>query len=50
MQRHLQFAIDSKYLEAEMMTGNDDSVLAGCKNAMLTTEGRNVLRKDFFKV
>ncbi|MEO1800558.1 MAG: hypothetical protein AAFR62_09045 [Cyanobacteria bacterium J06629_2] len=50
VQRHLQFAIDSKYLEAEMMAGNDDSVLAGCRNAMLTTEGRNVLRKDFFKV
>ena len=50
VQHHLQFAIDSKYLEGEMATGNDDSVLAVCKNAMLTTEGRNVLRKDFFKV
>lgn len=50
VKRHLQFAIDSEYLEGEMAEENDDSVLAVCKNAKLTTEGRNVLRKDFFKV
>lgn len=50
VQRHLQFALDSKYLEGEMAQSDDDSVFAVCKNAVLTTEGRNVLRKDFFKV
>lgn len=50
VRRHLQFAIASNYLDAEMTTGEDDSVLAVCKNAVLTTEGRNVLRQDFFKV
>jgi hypothetical protein len=49
VQRHLQFALDSKYLEGEMVEG-DSSVWAVCQNAVLTTEGRNVLRKDFFKV
>ena len=50
VQRHLQFVLDSKYLEGEMAQSNDESVFATCKNAKLTTEGRNVLRKDFFKV
>ncbi|MEM8830590.1 MAG: hypothetical protein AAGE96_14710 [Cyanobacteria bacterium P01_G01_bin.19] len=49
VKQHLQFALDSKYLEGEMAEG-DGSVWATCKNAVLTTEGRNVLRKDFFKV
>ena len=50
VQRHLQFVLDSKYLEGEMIQSDDDSVFAVCKNAVLTTEGRNVLRKDYFKV
>ena len=50
VQRHLQFALNSKYLEGTMSAGNDDSVFAACKDAVLTTEGRNVIRKDFFKV
>lgn len=50
VKRHLQFALDSKYLEGEIVESNDDSVFAVCKNAVLTTEGRNVLRKDYFKV
>lgn len=50
VKRHLQFALDSKYLEGELAEGNEDSVFVVCKNAQLTTEGRNVLRKDYFKV
>ncbi|MEM8718504.1 MAG: hypothetical protein AAGE84_04235 [Cyanobacteria bacterium P01_G01_bin.39] len=49
VKKHLQFALDSKYLEGEIAEG-DGSVWAMCRNAKLTTEGRNVLRKDFFKV
>lgn len=50
VKQHLQFAIDSDYLEGELADADNQSVLAVCKNAKLTTEGRNVLRKDFFKV
>ncbi|MGV2829072.1 hypothetical protein [Myxosarcina sp. GI1(2024)] len=51
--RHLNFAIESGYLTGEAVdntSSDDDSVLAVCKNAQLTTEGRNVLKRDYFKV
>ncbi|MEL6437965.1 MAG: hypothetical protein AAFQ80_01740 [Cyanobacteria bacterium J06621_8] len=49
VKEHLQLALDSKYLEGEMIEGLD-SVWITCKDAKITTEGRGVLRSNFFKV
>ena len=50
VQRHLEYVIETGYLEGSATSTSRDNALAVCENARLTNEGEQVLRTKFFKV
>lgn len=50
VQQHLEYVIESGYLQGSISNIESGNALAVCNNAQLTNEGEQVLRTKFFKV
>ncbi|MDB9527621.1 hypothetical protein PN498_16615 [Oscillatoria sp. CS-180] len=53
VQQHLQYVIDGGYLKGSLVKADEDgenSPLAVCKNAQITSEGTKILRMKYFMV
>jgi hypothetical protein len=51
VRQHLEYVIETGYLQGSAtVSESDDTVLAVCDDARLTSEGEEVLRTKYFKV
>ena len=50
VRQHLEYVIESGYLQGSVAQSGDSDAFAVCNDAQLTNEGEQVLRTKFFKV
>ena len=50
VKQHLEYVIESGYLQGNVSQSESSDAFAVCNDARLTTEGEQVLRTKFFKV